>query len=401
MTQRLSSPNNKISDCVGPIPFDPGNYDGANPSAPVEDSMIASTAFKVPGLSNVVDIFSGNGVRCIVRRGGEVSCAGKNNLGQLGTGDLADQYSFEQKVNLRGPIIKLAIAEHHSCALFADGGIQCWGSNYKKLLNSGSDATILTSPTDILLPEKAISISVGSDFIYGGENPVQNFGHTCFISETKKLYCWGLNQYGQVFPEGEESINQPILIELPDRVKTVSAGIHATCASLVNDKQMCWGGYDQWLGVPGQLGHLGGGIDYVGSTYIPPVLPRVPQAELSVLSNTGLLTSASKLFDGNRETEALLENLPAEIVIDLGGSYSISGLLHYEAWTRIRDYEIYISTDGVNWGSAVSVGQLGLRNNAQVKFSPKTGSYLKLVYLKSSSGSNYAYTSELDILVDL
>ena len=58
--------------------------------------------------------------------------------------------------------------------------------------------------------------------------------------------------------------------------------------------------------------------------------------------------------------------MPHEIRIDLGASYNLTAFQYLprqdgsaNGW--IKDYEFYVSTDGVNWGSAVIRGNFRLR----------------------------------------
>jgi alpha-tubulin suppressor-like RCC1 family protein len=75
--------------------------------------------------------------------------------------------------------------------------------------------------------------------------------HTCAVSGDGTLWCWGLNDVGQL---GDGSINdrdQPTLVPALSGVVAVSAGDFHTCAALDDGTAWCWGA--------GDLGQLGNG----------------------------------------------------------------------------------------------------------------------------------------------
>ena len=86
--------------------------------------------------------------------------------------------------------------------------------------------------------------------------------------------------------------------------------------------------------------------------------------------------AAVNAFDGNVNTiwhtkwSGGSPALPHEIQIDLGSTYNIDGFRYLprqdgEVNGRIGQYEFYVSTDGVNWGSLVATGTFA--NNATEK----------------------------------
>ena len=77
--------------------------------------------------------------------------------------------------------------------------------------------------------------------------------------------------------------------------------------------------------------------------------------------------AAANAFDGDPSTLWVTQWYggspahPHELQISLGGLYEVSGLLYLPRQDggddgRIRQYEIYVSTDGVSWGSLVASG---------------------------------------------
>ncbi len=96
-------------------------------------------------------------------------------------------------------------------------------------------------------------------------------------------------------------------------------------------------------------------------------------------------------FDGNGNTAWTtswtpnLIPLPHDIQINLGASYDITGFRHLplqdgSSIGRIRQYEFYVSLDGINWGTAVATGTLPefVHGPVDQSFSVVTGRYVRL-----------------------
>ncbi|MEJ2417597.1 MAG: heparin lyase I family protein [Exilibacterium sp.] len=119
--------------------------------------------------------------------------------------------------------------------------------------------------------------------------------------------------------------------------------------------------------------------------------------------------AATNAFDDNPDTIWHTEwyrssaALPHEIQIDLGGSYEISGLSYLPRQDgnlngTIINYALYISTDGVNWGSPVKTGKFTSWTSLQeVTFPSKMGSYVRLVALSEVHGNPWTSAAEIGI----
>jgi hypothetical protein len=152
----------------------------------------------------------------------------------------------------------------------------------------------------------------------------------------------------------------------------------------------------------------------------------IPQSGWSLLSVDSQEVScgsygAVNSFDGNPSTFwhtqwcPSVAALPHQISINLGASYNVSGFTYLprqdgcsNGW--ISQYQFYVSTDGVNWGSAVASGTLNYGSAKfgcpgasvpaaiQVLFPTTTGRYVKLVALTEVSGNAFTSAAEIDVL---
>jgi uncharacterized membrane protein len=100
--------------------------------------------------------------------------------------------------------------------------------------------------------------------------------------------------------------------------------------------------------------------------------------------------------------------LPHEIQIDLGATYTIAGFRYLprqdgKTLGNIKAFEIYVSTDGVTWGTAVATGNLITQTSdsteKQVLFSASvTGRYVRLRALSEVGGTQVTNIAELNVL---
>ena len=123
--------------------------------------------------------------------------------------------------------------------------------------------------------------------------------------------------------------------------------------------------------------------------------------------------AATNAIDGNPATMWVTEwchgapPTPHEIQIDLGASYTISGFQYLPRQDQysngnIANYEFYVSTDGMNWGTAVSTGTLMTspsdKKQKQVSFADVVGRYVRLKALTEVNGGPWTIAAEINVL---
>jgi len=98
---------------------------------------------------------------------------------------------------------------------------------------------------------------------------------------------------------------------------------------------------------------------------------------------------------------------PHEIQINLGATYSLTAFQYLprqdgsqNGW--IKDYEFYVSSDGVNWGTPVASGTFsyggGVPPAMQVNFTQVTGQYIRLRALSEINGHPWTSAAEINVL---
>lgn len=118
---------------------------------------------------------------------------------------------------------------------------------------------------------------------------------------------------------------------------------------------------------------------------------------------------ASNVLDGNPDTYwhtmkgVTMASFPHDIRINLGSERHLRGMLYRGAPSpqgRVKDYEVYVSHDGKNWGEPVARGTFS--NSAEMQeaifFTPVDARFIRLVALSAHDGGDSAAVSELDVI---
>lgn len=209
--------------CWGP------NYDGqlgrgtrSIVTEPIEVSLVAPTS-----------ISGGSSHMCANTALG-VHCWGTNDRQQAGGGDYIHAYTPEPVATSFTPITTAA-AFDQSCALGANGVMQCWGAAGQGRLATGTHARSI-GPTNVAA-QSVQQIALG------------NY-HSCVLSTTGSVRCFGRNTHGQLgVTSPDDSIGGVIAAASLGAVTQISAGAHHTCA-VAGGAAYCWG-----LNRNGQLGN--------------------------------------------------------------------------------------------------------------------------------------------------
>jgi hypothetical protein len=89
-------------------------------------------------------------------------------------------------------------------------------------------------------------------------------------------------------------------------------------------------------------------------------------------------------------------------VLDLGARYQVDGLRYLPRQDgnpngTIASYQFYVSDDGSTWGSAVAAGTLAANTSEKtVRFTAKTGRFVRLIALSEINGKPYTSAAELN-----
>ena len=206
------------------------NFEGQLGDGSKTDS---STPIDVSGLgSGISDLNAGHFHNCALTDGGGVKCWGWNDKGQLGDGTTTDRTTPVDVDGLSSGIADVRAGDSHSCALTTAGNMKCWGDNGDGQL--GNDTTTnSTTPTDVLM---------GVDSLASIKTVGAGGSHTCATTKAGGVQCWGGNLRGQLGDGTTISRTLPVNVtDLSSGVAAVSAGGSHTCALTTTGGIKCWG----------------------------------------------------------------------------------------------------------------------------------------------------------------
>ncbi len=172
--------------------------------------------------------------------------------------------------------IQLALGAFHSCALWRDGQVQCWGRNTYGELGYGHTDNI--GDTETLDALETVDVGLEALQITAGEN------FTCAILKGQVVRCWGVNTVGQLGYNRTDSIGDTELpssagpVEMGGTAASIAAGVRHVCAVKPDGDVRCWGSNDS-----GQLGTGGGFNGNIGDDEHP---SEVPPVELRIQGAT-------------------------------------------------------------------------------------------------------------------
>lgn len=230
-----------------------------------------TTPIYLSGLTNGSSPIDAGGFHSCVRTiSGGAKCWGYNAYSQLGDGTSTQRLTPVNVTGLTSGVTAISAGYLHTCALTTAGGVKCWGYNGNGQLGDGTTSTRLTALDVSGLISGVIAITTGTR-------------HTCALTTSGGVKCWGQNAYGQL---GDGTTTQrltPVDVSgLTSGVVAISAGEQHTCAWMVAGGIKCWGNNGN-----GQLGD--------GTT----------TQRLTAVDVTGLTSGVSAISAGNFHTCAL------------------------------------------------------------------------------------------------
>ncbi len=219
-----------FEDCDGVLPAgascaDAGSFVGT-PACGVD------CAYDLSGCHDAVALAAGDVHACVLDDLGRAFCWGSGRFGRLGNGGTTDS-PIPVPVTLPNGVTFTAISANtsHTCALDTTGVAWCWGGGYAGRLGNGA-VTDQTTPVRVTMPANRTftAIAAGS-------------AHTCAIDDLGNGWCWGAGSTGQLGNGGWNEVNIPTPVAMPSATTftAITAGYGHTCAVTNTTALRCWG----------------------------------------------------------------------------------------------------------------------------------------------------------------
>ena len=167
---------------------------------------------------------------CALTLSGGVKCWGSNANGQVGDGSTTNRLAPVDVPDLSGGVTTIAAGAAHTCVLTRTGSVKCWGLNDNGQLGDGSSTASVT-PVDV------VGLGSGITAIAAGDS------HTCALTSDGTVKCWGGNGFGQL-GDGT-AIDRLMPVDVAGAiggVLAITAGVSHTCILVTAGGARCWGG---------------------------------------------------------------------------------------------------------------------------------------------------------------
>lgn len=176
---------------------------------------------------------------CVISGDGKVKCWGDGFYGTLGLGPQVLSSVIIDVPGIPEKVTSISSGSLHTCALTVSGSVYCWGTNQEGQLGSETEDFISPGP---------LKVSANSDvFSYISAD----YSTSCAITSTGEAKCWG--SYAMIQPDYSYASNSSIPVAIPDlgeKVITIDPGSSHICAIVESGKLFCWGNNSS-----GQLGN--------------------------------------------------------------------------------------------------------------------------------------------------
>ncbi len=186
--------------------------------------------------AGVQSVATGAHHACAVLTDGTLWCWGANDVGQLGNGSLSvDPTTVPTFVDWLGyDVAEVAPGFAHTCARTKEGNVWCWGANILGELGIGNaDGVSHSEPEEVTgLGTTVVQLAAST-----------NGSHTCARKANGSIWCWGLNDVGQI---GTGAVSAPHEAPVQATVagmdnSDVKVGAFHTCVRKTDKTVWCWG----------------------------------------------------------------------------------------------------------------------------------------------------------------
>jgi alpha-tubulin suppressor-like RCC1 family protein len=181
-------------------------------------------------------VVAGSNHTCALFDNGTMSCWGEGTTGQLGQGDPDDRGDQAGEMGADLPTVSLgpgrtvtaiAAGSLHTCALLDNSTVKCWGGGATGQHGYGTTANRGDQPGEMGTNLPTVDLGSGRTaraIAAGGQ-------HTCALLDNSTVKCWGLGFFGQLgYGDPERRGNDPG--EMGDNLPAVNLGTGRTARAI-------------------------------------------------------------------------------------------------------------------------------------------------------------------------
>ena len=176
-------------------------------------------------LSGLSNVSAGGEHTCGIQGAGSLWCWGRNSYGQIGNGKIELNPVAPTQIGAATEWTQVSGGGANTCAITSLGAMWCWGLNNRGQLGDGT-TKVSTVPKKVPGPAGWASVSTA-------------WFHTCGIKTDQSLWCWGDNANGQLGRGNTKRTTKRA--QVAGKWTSVAVGGWSTCAVNVNGGLYCWG----------------------------------------------------------------------------------------------------------------------------------------------------------------
>src|SRR5713226_8176561 len=232
---------NKAAYCWG------ANFSGqlgiGTAAGPQQCSVYGPCSLKpmaVAGGLTFAGVTAGTRHTCGITSANVAYCWGDNGFGELGIGMTTGSSTTPVAVAGQLTFGEVSAAFSHTCGVTTMGTAYCWGdSRYGELGINTTTGPQQCSFSGTLFPCSPTPTTVAGTLRFAAVSA--GGGHSCGVTTTGEVYCWGLNDFGELGTGTTRSDSAPAAIAGGLTFAAISAGNLHTCGVTTTGAAYCWG----------------------------------------------------------------------------------------------------------------------------------------------------------------
>lgn len=172
-------------------------------------------------------IAAGSDHQCFISTSKKLFCRGSNAFGQLGIGSISTYETDFLSVDASESYDLVSVGVEHTCAVTESQNVKCWGQNSSGQLGNGT--TINSSvPQTVTLGFSISKVATAS-------------GTSCALNLTGQVYCWGASPTGQLGNNTTTTSLVPVQVSDLSTFTDIKAGAARFCGTNSDQRIRCWG----------------------------------------------------------------------------------------------------------------------------------------------------------------